>query len=356
MASTFTIQNEIDRVVTFSDINAVFDKSGYTTEPALSAANDTITAICGVNFPHKWNEQKLPQFYTNSYQQDYALVTPSGASITNVEWLQRGVAFDINNSAVPKPWVYVETGRSLPQQTGTFINSGTQMGNPGFLVCSFPNSALYYGVWGQANVGGPTLGNNPVAHSVYTNPLGPISQPFNPVTQITDANGNLLVLTTYGSEGTTAPLAAPGAAPGTTASGTGATTVWTVVDPNGLGIRILSVPSQTGTVWQFNISGQMIPPVFTNLQQTLAPFPDKYEKYFRDGFIAQLYRYSPFANVRAKFKDEWQMWLRSLQELREVQDRELEEYSFVPDRTVMGRGRTQSQFQGGAWPFNNPRP
>ena len=354
-ASTFTIQNEIDKVVSFGDIRPIFDISGYTTEPALTIATDVFAAICAVNFPHKWNEQKLALFYTNSYQQDYALVNADGSSVLNVEWLQRGVAFDINNSAIPKPWVDVETGRSLPQRTGTFQNSGTQMGNPGFLVCSFPNSELYYGVWGQANVGSSTLGNNPVAGSVYTSPLGPFSQPANPITQIIDANGNLLVLTTYGTEGSAAPLAPANSLPGDTVSGVGATTVWTVVDPTGLGIRILSVPSQTGVVWQFNLTGQEIPPVFTSLGQTLAPLPDKYEPFFRAGFIAQCYRYSPQAKISAKFQAEWTLWLKSLQSLREVQDRELEEYGFVPDRSVMGRGTTRSRFAGASWPFNYPR-
>lgn len=355
-ASSFTIQNEVDKVQVFGEIKPIFDASGYTNEPALTIATDVFTAICAVNFPHKWNEQKLAVFYTNSYQQDYVLLNVDGSSVLNVEWLQRGVAFDINNSAIPKPWVDVETGRSLPQRTGTFQNSGTQLSNPGFEVCSFPNSQLYYGVWGQPNVGGPTLGNNPVAGSVYTNPLGPISQPNNPITQIIDANGNLLVLTTYGTEGSAAPLAAPGATPGTTVSGVGATTVWTVVDPNGMGIRILSVPSQTGVVWQFNLTGQKIPPIFTSLSQTLAPLPDKYEPFFRAGFIAQCYRYSPQAKISGKFKDEWALWLKSLQDLRETQDRELEEYGFVPDRSIMGGGVARSQYQGAAWPYNYPRP
>src|SRR5258708_32884707 len=108
MASTFSVQNEVDKVRTFALIEPIFNYSGFSTEPALTIANDVMTAICGVNFPHKWNEQALPQWYTNSYQQDYALVDANGSSITNIEWLERGVAFDINNSSVPKPFVDVE--------------------------------------------------------------------------------------------------------------------------------------------------------------------------------------------------------------------------------------------------------
>lgn len=352
--STFTVQNEVDKIRSFAEIEPIFNVPGFTNEPALTIANDVITAICATTFPHKWNETKLPQFYTNSFQQDYALVRLDGSSVTDVEWLQRGVAFDINNGAIPKPYVPVECGRSLQQRTGTFSNSGTITGD-GFLACSYYNYDLYYGQWGAANTGNRTLGNNPVAGSVYTAPLGNLSQPANPITQIKDANDNFLVLTTYGTEGTTAPTAPANATPGTTVSGLGATTIWTVVDPFGMGIRILDVPSQTGVVWQFNITGQKKPPVFTSLSSTLFPLQDKYEPFFRAGMVAQAYRYSPEAKIRAKFQDQWNIWLKSLKDMNEAQDRELEEYRFIPERGIMGSGRQKSTFQGAAWPFNYPR-
>ncbi len=433
--STYTVRNVLDKVIPFADIEPIFNVTGYTDQPAVTIATDVMTEICATSFPHKWNEIQVPQFYTTSYQQDYALLNPDGSSIYNVEWLQRGIAYDINNSSIPKPWVRVEAGRSLPARTATYTNTGTQMGDPGFMVCSLPNASLYYGVWGAPNTGYPTLGNNPAPGSVYISPLSsfvklvtwsgsqatftlnyvpaavvaaasmsvsgvyPIgyngnwtvvsvdetvptapkvtvtmpnnpgtyrvggiinssaarSQPANPIAQIIDANGNLLVLTTYGTEGTTAPLAAQNAPPGTQTSGSGATTVWTVVDPVGLGMRILDVPSQTGVVWQFNMIGQMPPTIFTSLSQTLFPLPDKYESFFRDGFIAQCYRYSPEAKIRAKFDKEWPLWQRSLNSMRSAEDRELEEYRFEPQRTVMGGAKSRNTFVGAAWPYNYPR-
>jgi hypothetical protein len=431
--STYTVRKMIDKVVAFSDLEPMFNVAGYVDEPALTIATDVMNEICATPFPHKWNETSLPQFYTTSYQQDYALINPDGSSVYNVEWLQRGVAFDINNSAIPKPWVNVECGRSLPARTGSYTNSGTQM--VGFIVSSLPNASLYYGAWGQPNIGNPSLGNNPQPGSIYINPLSafvtkvtwgggqavftlnyiptgvvalatmtvtgvvPVgyngnwtivsvndavltaptvtvtmplnpgtyqaggiinnsaskSQPANPITQIVDANGNLLLLTTYGVEGTAAPLAAINAPPGTQVSGTGATTVWTVVDPVGLGVRLLEVPSQTGVVWQFNVIGQMPPVVFTSLNQTLFPMPDKYEPFFRAGFIAQSYRYSPEAKIHAKFDKEWPLWQKSLTNMRVAQDRELEEYSFEPQRTIMGGQRTSVRWQGAGWPYPYPR-
>jgi hypothetical protein len=230
------------------------------------------------------------------------------------------------------------------------------LGDPGFTCNWFPNRTLYYGTWGQADVGGATLGDNPVAGSVYTAPTGNHSQVLNPITQIIDANGNFLLLTTYGTEGSTAPLAAVNAVPGTTVSGTGATTVWTVLDPNGWGFRFIPVPSQTGTEWQFNLTAQMKPVRFVSLSQTLSPLPDEMEPHFREGFIAQLYRRSPEKAVYSKFADAWKIWEQSLREMRVKEDRELEENKFIPTRTVFGAARSRNNFQGAAWPYNYPRP
>lgn len=367
--STVTLQKIVNIAETFGDVEPVLNVAGSSSSPALIIATDVMNKICATTFPHKWNTLSLPPFYTNSWQQDYALVWPSGyfdpntgeslegESVTNLSWLMRGICININSTSFPKVSRWVECGRELPQATGTYVQTGGWSGygqaNPSFLANFFPNASLYYGTWGDVNNGTQSIGNNPVAGSAYTQPLGTLSQPSNPITQIQDANGNLLVLTTYGVEGTTAPVAAQGAPAGTVVSGAGATTQWTVVDPQGQGIRIYPVPSQTGVVWQFLLVGQMKPVRFTSLQQTLYPLPDEFETHFRDGFIAQCYRYSTDARVRAKFKDEWALWLASLQSMQQRQDRELEENIFIPDRGIMGGGINQraSIWRGASWPF-----
>jgi hypothetical protein len=436
--STIQLQHIVDTANSYGDLEPILNVGGLLTQVATSAANTVMNAICAVSFPHKWNEFNLPPIYTNSFQQDYAIVNPYGLTgnltltgvtlvspsvglatyagnivggdfnvyvgvpfavtgfsnsgnngtfmctastgqtlilqnvnaviettsanaisasgpLVNLSWLQRGVAFDINNSAIPKPYVRIECGRQLPQRTASYTG-GAGLGDPGFYCNWFPNRTLYFGVWGAENVGSGTLGNNPVAGSVYLPYLGNNSQPDNPINQIQDANGNFLLLTTFGTEGTAAPLAPRNAPPGTVVSGTGATTAWTVLDPNGWGLRFSPVPTSTGTEWQMNVTAQMKPVRFTSLSQTLAPLPDEFEPHFRDGFIAQLYRRSPEKAVYAKFTAEWQIWLKSLTELCAKEDRELEENKFIPSRTVFGASRTRSNYQGSAWPFNYPRP
>ena len=429
--STVTLQNILDVCQGFGDAIPTLNAGGSQNQPFIICCTDVMNAICAVSFPHKWNEINLPPFYTNSLLQDYAVVNSDGSSVTNLSWLERGVAIDINNTSQPKSYRMVEVGRQLPTQTGTWYNFGTQV--PLFVANWFPNSMLYYGVWGANNTGYGTFGNNPTVGSVYTNPQGaivtaaswaatsggqitftlnyipngtvngaslvvssvtpigyngtfpvvsvsglnvvvtapinpgtyeaggitgaPNSMPANPITQITDANGNLLLLTQYGTEGTVAPLASANAAPGTTVSGTGATTVWTVVDPQGCGFRIAPAPNTTGNEWQIRLVGQMKPVRFTGLGQTLYPLPDEFESHFRMGVIAQLYRYSPLKEIRAKFEDAWKLWLISLNDLRARQDRELEENVFTLTRGIMGgrrsnSSRTSSGWPGPAYPFN----
>ena len=111
--STVTVQNLVDIAQLNGDTEPIVNAAGFSTLLPFTICNDVMNEIFAQNFPWKWNENNLPQFYTNSYQQDYALVYPvTGASVIGMSWLQRGVAIDINNTAIPKPFVNVEAGRS----------------------------------------------------------------------------------------------------------------------------------------------------------------------------------------------------------------------------------------------------
>ncbi len=349
----YTLQNILDKVLPLGDVNPVLHNVvGFQEEPFLTICTDVYSEIVGLPFPQKWNEVKLPAFYTNSWQQDYALIKPNGTSVFDVEWLARGTVVDMTSNSVPKSYGYVETARSVPQAGGTFMQPSS-WGFPTYVVSTFPNHMLYYGTWGAQNAGNSTTGNNPGPGSIYTNPLNAItnSQPNNPISQVIDPSGNLQVVTVYGVCGQTAPNWPPSnAVPGTnTPDGT---TVWTVVDPNATGIRILPTPSQTGAVFQFNIIGQKPAKRFMSLSDTLDPFPDKYEPYFRQGIIAQCYGYSSIAAVYAKFEKKYLLWQKSLNDLREMEDRENEEDRFVPEQSVMGRGGSgRGGNLGAAYPF-----
>ena len=361
--STYSAQNVYDDLVARGDLDPGWDMAGYTVRPIITILNTVYQQICGGQgmYPWKWNQFNLPVFYFNSWQQDYALVAgDAGPSVTNLAWLQEGVAIDINNPSMPKPYVPVEVGRNMHRSTGSFI-SNSIFRQP-LCVCNFlANNVLYYGTWGAAQTGNSSWGNNPVSGSVYTNPLGSGKpMPANPIAQIQDANGNYLVLTGYGTEGTTAPVAASNATPGTHATpGAGATTEWTVVDPYGAGIRITPVPSQTGTVWQINLVGQLKPTKFsasTNLDsQTLFPLTDDLYPNFLDGCTAQCYRYSTNAKTKANFVNAEKLWLASIDQMRKGSDREKEEYVMRPRRSILGSGGNRGGGNlGPFWPQGGP--
>lgn len=354
--SQYSVQNVYDDLVARGDLNPGWDIAGYTVRPILNIANKTMKNLCGGEgmFPWKWNQFNLPLFYFNSWQQDYAL------QLTNLAWLQEGIAIDINNPSMPKPWARVETGRNQSRMTGAYISNSAYV-QPLCIATFLPNNLLYYGTWGAAQAGNATWGNNPQSGQVITNPLGsnkPI--PNNPITQIQDANGNLLLLTTYGTLGTTAPVAPANSLAGVTATpGSGDTTVWTVLDPYGQGIRISPVSSQTGTVWQINLVGQLKPTQFVGTSslamQTLFPLTDEFYQYFLDGCAAECLLYQPNPKKRAEYPQAFKVWFQSVVQMRKEQDREREENTIRPKRTIIGAGgASQTGNLGPFWPFGYP--
>lgn len=329
MGTSYTGQNLIDSIRIMPLLAPVFNSqvAGFSLEPGLSIINDANGFFYGTNFAWKFNEIEIAPFYVSSYQQDYA------TSNTNIGFLMSGDCVDINNTAIPKAQPQLEVVKDLPRASSWVALPPMFFGVMKFQVCWRYNSQLYYGTWGQANSGNQTRGNNPVAGSVYTNPLASGKQmPFNPITQIKDANGNLLLLTGYGTEGTTAPVAPASSAAGTIATpGSGATTQWTVVDPLAQGFRVWPTPSQSGVVWQFNLRAQAKPPVpVTTLTALLAPLPDEYFHIFREGCIAMAYKYSAEEKIRAMFEDALKIWTEKLLGARMQGDREPENHSFIP--------------------------
>jgi hypothetical protein len=319
------VQDIVNQVRLIPDLATVFGQvSGYSLEPALTVANEVLAYFFGVSFPWKFNEFIVPPFYTTSYQQDYAV-----AGVTTLGWLQSGDCVDINNQALPKTRIQVNVVRQLPR-TAAYGYQSNFLGAPQFSVCWLDNDQLYYGTWGAGMTGNATTGNNPQANQVIFNPLvGGKSQPNNPITQIQDANGNFLVLTTYGTTGSTAPVLPANSAAGLTV--TDGSVVWTVVDPKGQGFRIFPPPTQSGCLWQFNLRGQSKPPAYlTSLDTLISPIPDEYSHIFRQGFISIAYRYSPEAKVRARYAEEFKLWQLAMADARMQSDRENEAYSFIP--------------------------
>jgi hypothetical protein len=347
--STIQLEHIVKKVRAYPEISSVLPVDGYSDEPAITIATDAMRAmLAGYRFedgrkagpfPFKWNRLPAKRFTTISWQQDYAQL-----NLTNCAWLEHAYIQDVNNTANPQQIFTLETGRDIEK-------TSNQYGRPG-QICWLPNDQLTYGTWGGPvyTQNGPT---NPGPGTVYTQPLGQVQTPTNPTTQIQDANGNLLVLTTFGTTGSTPPAAAAGATPGTTVED--GSCVWTVADPKGQGFRVAPIPPQNGVVWGVQVIMQMRALHFKDLQQTLEPIPDDFASFFRQGFVAYSYLHSPEPKVFAKFETHMRLWMQALQDNCVIADREKELNGWYPDRGVMDAGGQVVDI-GPANPYAYPGP
>jgi len=330
--STVTLQTVVDYARTMPELNPVLAVGGFSQQPALTIATDTMIAMLSPSMNWKFNRQTVFPFYTNSWQQDYAGYANNGGNYSvapvTIGWLEHAFMIDINNTALPPPLWTLEVVRDLER-------TSWQTGRIG-QIAWLPNDQLTYGTWAP--------------NSTYTQILGTPSNPGNPLTQIQDSTyGNFwIVSNNLNATVTTGPtyptfLANPSfptfANPNIAASTvTDGTVVWAAVNPKGVGFRVSPLPPQSGLYYQVNPIAQMRPPAFTSMTQVLNPIPDDYASYFRQGFIAHAYRHSPDKNIRAKFKDEFALWQAAMMEASSKSMREKENASFYPSESLMSNG------------------
>jgi hypothetical protein len=310
--SSWRPQDCINYARTFDFAVPTVGLAGYDDEPALSFSNDIMQKILAKNNPWKWNSYQVPVFYSQPYQQDY----PTSISANTMGWLESGAFTDINNPAGTPQYFVKPPLQMVARLLPTYV-----VGIPS-QMCWVMNRNAQTGVW-------------PGASMIYTNPLisqggGPSN---NPLTAITDPNGNIQVVTTYGTTGSTQPVwpAANSAAGTTTSDGT---VVWTVQDPNGVAFRLDRLATYGSNVWQFNITYQQRAPLITSLTQTFAPIPDDLQYLIKQGFLAYCYKKSD----RATFQVELAQWQEDIQQALEQTDREAQTFGIYPADSIQNTG------------------
>jgi len=350
--STIRLQEVVDDASTLGDVAPALSTGGFSMAPALSMANDVMQQLInggpgGQPYNWKWNRYNIAPFNTISCQQDYMI-----PGLVNLGWIESSWAVNINQTSVPKQKMFLEVHKDLLVTN----NQNTYPGKIGWL----PNSMLMTGTWGQHPLG-PTAGfpsgettvagpgqtgqQNPGPGVIYTNPQGNLITPINATTNITDPYGHLWTLTTFGTCGATEPIwptnptyptfRNPNILATTVVDGT---SVWTAINPQGQGFRISPIPSQTGTVWNIEVVGQMRAPRFFNTQQYINPIPDDFEWAFKQGFFAECFRRNPDPKVRSKYPQERQLWLESLDKAVRQADREMDDFGFYPTNMIMDTG------------------
>jgi hypothetical protein len=330
--STIRLQRIFDQVSAVGDLNPLFNNTGgFAAEPGLTIANDVMSELISTRFPWKWNRMKIPPFPLTSYQQDYAM------PMNTLGWLENGTRIDVNNSTYPPPtWpIYAVRDLSL---------SSVQAGFP-YQCCWLYNEDMQQGVW-------------PGPQKVYTQPIGATTAPANPPTNINDAQGDILILTVYGTTGDTPPQrpAFVPSLPGdkqpenwpigqTVIDGT---CQWLIVDPRAQGIRVYPMPPECTQVWLLRLFGQRKAPQFVSMQQYCDPIPDDEIKWFRDGCVAYAHRYSTNPAVKARYPQMKMEWLAAMDAQARQNDREDEARGFFPDKGVMSPSYLTDP---GPWPY-----
>jgi hypothetical protein len=317
--SSVKLQKIVDGVSIIGDLNPVLTSTGgFSSEPALTIANDVAQEMFAERFPWKWNQRKVPPFFLIPRQQDYALL-----NVNWIGWLENAYRTDLNSSVIPPNTWPVEVVRDLPI-CRVYAGWPTRL-------CWIQNSQLQQGAWP-----GPLY--------VYTYPVGQPQTPSNAWTNILDADENILVLTKFGVTGLTPPVAPPWPDPTTKPPENwpvgqvivDGTCEWTVADPYGQGIRIWPPPPDaSANTWIIRAFGQMKAPYFSSMNQYLDPIPNDQTKWFRDGFVAYAHRYSTNPNVSKRYETKRAEWIAAMAMQAKQADREDEGRGFFPDRGTM---------------------
>jgi len=340
MASTITLQEVVNYLRTYAELEPVTAASGFTQEPFLTISNDIMQRFLAQGMNWKFNRANIAPFLTVPLQQDYV------TSITNLGWLEQGWRIDINNSTVPKPVFQMETVRDLSQTS--------YQANP-FNASWVPNSLAIMGEW-QA------LTEYPCGYGTPQNP--------SPIQQFRDANNNILYINSaglnlsinspgvgspsfvpvgspYGTSGAVEPVLPPATAAGTTV--VDGTVTWTVADPNGIAVRVAPIPAQSGLTWLLAPVYQVKPPKLTALTGFIDPIPDDYAYLFRQGCLAKAYQHAGTRNAREAYME----WEETIVTALRAADRERESASFYPSQGLTGGSPYKYGMPvGPAWPYD----
>lgn len=310
--STIELQQVMDTLAAKAVPDPRNSASGYGDQLLLDLATQVMADIICERFNWKFNRLNATPFPSNSWQQDYPqLAQPNGAIIG---WGEDCDMIDINNTVMPKPLWNIKWRRGLSR---TSLNVW-RMAN----ICWMYNKDLFIGEWPGPDV-------------VYTPLITQQTTKQNPLMSMTDKNGNILIVTTFGTTGSTAPFAAAGAPEGTPVND--GSVVWTVVAPESQGFRLDALPNTTGPVYLFKPYYQADPPKFATPSQLLTPLPDSFSRFFYRGLESECYIASPNPADQKRGQDAKLAWLNGLKETYKQGNREANIYGLVPLTTPVER-------------------
>ncbi len=308
MSATRTIRNTLDFVLTKPSLNKVLGSpiTGLGgTAIAVNIAQRVVEEMLQEPFAFKWNRRMPAAFVTNQLQQDYS------TSITDLSWIDGCTRTEIKNPSFAPPSPPIDPQRGVEVVRELFPCSVQGIVSQ---ICWVENSLAICGQWQ------PGL--------VYTDPSTTNQMPVQYLMQIRDPNGNIQVLTGFGTTGTVQPTWNT-VANGTTIDGT---CTWTMADPNGITWRISPLPPNSGLPFSIQPYYQMKPPVFTSVSN-LWTLPDELSNVYEMGFTAYAY---DAGEDEANFEKKYQLFMLRLKKAIQSSDREPESFGLYPSRSITG--------------------
>lgn len=100
MASTITVQNLIDWARTHIKLAPIIGVGGFTNEPALQIANDTLQKIIAYPYKWKWNRASATSFVTVDGTAEYTITNASD----EFAFIDRAYQEDNASAQTPKPF------------------------------------------------------------------------------------------------------------------------------------------------------------------------------------------------------------------------------------------------------------
>lgn len=284
--------------------------SGYGDALVLEIANEVMGDMVCDRYNWKWNRANAMPFYTNSFQQDYPQLTqPAGP----IGWGEDGDVIQINDTSVPKPSQNIKWRRGLSR---TNLSRWWPEN-----LCWMYNKDLALGVWPGISV---------IIYPLVGNGL-PAGQ--NPLLNMVDENGNILIVKTFGTTGSSAPHLPVNSDEGTNV--TDGSVVWTCVSGTSQGFRLDRLPSAAGPTLEIRPYYQLDPPRFLTMQQTLDPIPDSFSRYFYRGVQSQCLEASPNPGDAKRGEEMKLTWLNAMLSAKKQGDREINAYALLPASSVV---------------------
>lgn len=299
MSQTVTIQQVADWARTNPSVVPVLGVGGLSAQPALGFAQSVAAMIFNTSLPWKWNRGFVPAFTSNVWQQDYA------TSITNAAWLEKAEYADLGQAGnEPAPIAPIEAVKEL---------SRTTMRGVPTMICALQNSEAQCGTW--------------AANTTYVSNAGTQHMPAKQaIPQIRDSNGNVQIVTTFGTSGASEPVWST-VIGGTTTDGT---VTWTMLDPTAICLRLNALPVPGANTLQFGATYQLKMPIYTALT-SLIGVPDELAPSWREIFLGYCMRHAG----DPRWIQQLQAAQQTLVEALGAADREPDAYGFVPATSLM---------------------